>query len=101
MDISSFLALLVTDGVTPLSLPPALLLDTGRQITVYDPTQIGSPHVALFRQVMMVSGSHYSPSSGSEWEGISNTIVYICVWSTDNFGSLAPELAPAFLGRTG
>jgi hypothetical protein len=56
-----------------------LFKDLGRQITVYDnttPNVTGSPHVAVFRQVMVMRGI--------DQEGIdpagSTQIFYICVW---------------------
>lgn len=50
-----------------------LLKDLGRQITVYNPAIAGSPHVAVFRQVMGVNGPGI--------EGISSNIAYICTWA--------------------
>jgi hypothetical protein len=50
-----------------------LLQDMGRFIVVYDPSIAGSPHVAKFRQVMLVSGE--------DREGQNTTSnMYICVW---------------------
>jgi len=66
-----------------------LLKDLGRQITVYDPTIVGSPHIALFRQVMQVSG----PLGN---EGVSTKIAYICTWED---GSGAYQVAA--VARTG
>ena len=65
-----------------------LLKDLGRQITVYDATTtgvVGSPHVAVFRQVMLLNGADQEgiPPSGSP------AIFYICVW-LDNKTSYIP-----------
>lgn len=68
-----------------------LLKDLGRQITVYDPTTPGSAHVAVFRQVMQVSGP-------AGYEGLSSNIAYICTWE-DGSGSYPYQLAP--VARTG
>ncbi len=67
-----------------------LLQDLGRVITVYNssPSVQGSPHVAIFRQVMLVNGPNI--------EGISSNIAYICVW---NDGSATFPLAQ--VARTG
>ncbi len=61
----------------------SLLKDLGRQITVYDPsTSLASPHVAIFRQVMVMNGASN--------EGISNRIFYICVWTGSTPGTPFP-----------
>lgn len=75
MDVSSFVATYTNtiNFLTPLS---NLLLDLGRSITVYNPAIPGSPHIAVFRQVMLVNGPGI--------EGISGTKAYICTWSDGN-----------------
>ena len=87
MDISSF-----TYAMSPTINYGSgyLLQDLGRQITVYNsaPSVQGSPHVAIFRQVMQVNGPNM--------EGTSTNIAYICVW---NDGSATFPLA--FVARTG
>jgi len=87
MDVSSFVAAF-TDTPNVFT-GTCLLKDLGRQITVYDPSITGSPHVALFRQVMEVNG----PGQ----EGISSNIAYICVW-TDGIN---PTFLTAPVARTG
>lgn len=85
MDASSYVAA-YTDTVTFLS--GVQLLDLGRSITVYNPTVTGSPHVGLFRQVMLVNGPNI--------EGTNSTIAYICTWA-DGSGLFEP----AAVARTG
>ncbi len=81
----------------------SLLKDLGRQITVYDPTIPGSPHIAIFRQVMLVNGQNvegiptltppgppYTPP---------NSFAYICTW-LDGSGRGAPFVL-AEVARTG
>jgi hypothetical protein len=75
--------------------PFTLLKDLGRQITVFDPTIVGSPHVALFRQVMIVNGINV--------EGIptqSTPFVYICTWIDATPGGHIP-FNVADVARTG
>lgn len=66
-----------------------LLKDLGRQITVYDNTTsgiVGSPHVAIFRQVMVMYGL--------DTEGINTTGIntfYICIWLDEALGSAAND----------
>ena len=67
---------------------PSLLQDLGRAITVYDPTLVGSPHIAVFRQVMLVNGPGI--------EGINSNIAYVCVWADGNV-----VYEPATLARVG
>jgi len=60
-----------------------LLQDLGRQITVYDTTTpgiLGSPHIALFRQVLWVNGLD---TEGIHIDASGNPINmgYICVWA--------------------
>ena len=50
-----------------------LLQDMGRFIVVYDPSIPGSPHVAKFRQVMLVEGEDREGQS-------TNSTSYIRVW---------------------
>jgi hypothetical protein len=58
----------------------SLLKDLGRHITVYNPsTGLASPHVAIFRQVMVMNGPFT--------EGISKRIFYICVWTGSTPGT--------------
>jgi hypothetical protein len=87
MDISSFL---VSFTNTPAKFNDFYLLkDLGRQITVYNTTIVGDPHVAVFRQVMQVNGPGI--------EGISSNIAYICVWTA----GLNPSFVAAPVARTG
>lgn len=74
MDVSSFVAT-YTNTVT-FTYPTGQLQDLGRSITVYDSTITGSPHIAVFRQVMLVNGPGL--------EGISGVRAYICTWSDGN-----------------
>jgi len=85
MDASSYVAAYTK---TIEFLPAAQLLDLGRSITVYNPRVTGSPHVGLFRQVMLVKGPNI--------EGTSSTIAYICTWA-DGSGLFKP----AAVARTG
>jgi len=85
MDASSFVAAYAT---TVAFSPFVQLQDLGRSITVYNPSVTGSPHVGLFRQVMLVNGPNI--------EGISGTIAYICTWA-DGSGLFEP----AAVARTG
>jgi len=71
----------------------SLLKDLGRQITVYDPNVVGSPHIAIFREVMIVDGS--------KREGISNRNVYICVWADTPVNGTNSNIRPALVARTG
>ena len=64
-----------------------LLKDLGRQITVYDPTVPGSPHVATFRQVMLVNGQNVEgiptlnpPAPPATSYSPLNSFTYICTW---------------------
>ena len=60
-----------------------LLQDLGRQITVYDnttPGVIGSPHIALFRQVLWVNGL-YAEGINIDVSGNPINMGYICVWA--------------------
>ena len=68
-----------------------LLQDLGRSITVYDPNTTGSPHIALFRQVMLLKGSKI--------EGISSSISYICTWADTDTNP--PIFDPALVARNG
>jgi len=76
MDVSSF-QLSFSANVTITT--PGLAQDLGRSVTVYNPAITGSPHIAIFRQVMLVNGPGY--------EGISGTTAYICTWSDNQFGT--------------
>ena len=70
MTVSDFATALPTTSTFTTG---TLLQDMGRFIVVYDPSIPGSPHVAKFRQVMLVSGE--------DREGQNTTSnVYICVW---------------------
>ena len=73
MDVSSFT---LSYSFTTTLTVPGLLQDLGRSVTVYDPAITGSPHIAVFRQVMIVQGPGY--------EGISGQTAYICTWSDGN-----------------
>ena len=75
MDVE-FVAAFVPSSISFAS--DLLLKDLGRQITVYDTTGTGSPHIAIFRQVMQVNG----PLE----EGISSNIAYICTWADGSGG---------------
>ena len=87
MDVSSFVAAFVY--IPNKFTGQHLLKDLGRQITVYDSNTTGSPHVAVFRQVMEVNGPGV--------EGISSNIGYICVWTDGP----SPIFLTAPVGRTG
>jgi len=93
MDISGFNAVATTKiGFTA----GAQLQDLGRQITVYNSHISGSPHVALFRQVILVS-----PTS-PYWEGLNltNQTAYICIWAAPtNTSPIA--YTPALVARVG
>jgi len=85
MDYASFAAAYTQTASFGAS---TLLQDLGRAITVYDPTIVGSPHIAIFRQVMLVNGP--------DIEGINSNIGYICVWSDGN-----PTYEACIVARTG
>ena len=75
MSLSSFQSAYTA---TTTIMTPGLAQDLGRSVTVYNPAVTGSPHVAVFRQVMMVNGPGI--------EGVSNTTAYVCTWSDNQFG---------------
>jgi hypothetical protein len=75
-----------------------LLKDLGRQITVYDDTIPGYPHVAIFRQVLYIDNTQTS-----ETEGIGTgipIIFYICVWAQHDSDSF-PQFTASRVARTG
>ena len=74
MDVSSFVA--TYTNTVNFTYPSGQLQDLGRSITVYDSAITGSPHIAVFRQVMLVNGPGI--------EGISGIRAYICTWSDGN-----------------
>ena len=80
-----------------------LLKDMGRQITVYDPSIVGSPHIAIFRQVMLVNGLNVEgiPNSNNQPPPFNptNSFAYICTW-VDYPGRPAPFVL-AEVARTG
>lgn len=72
------------------------LKDLGRQITVYDETISGYPHVAVFRQVLFIDNTQLS-----ETEGIGNGIIfYICVWAQHST-EYDPQFTASLVARTG
>jgi len=87
MTVSAFEA--TFEPVASLFVGNYLLKDLGRQITVYNSNVTGSPHVAVFRQVMQVNGPNR--------EGISSNIGFICTWDD---GSGYPFIA-APVARSG
>lgn len=60
----------------------SLFRDLGRQIVVFDDTVAGSPHTAIFRQVMLVSGSNQEGIGLTPVVGQTknNKPFYLCVW---------------------
>ena len=103
-DISSNAASIMTNsaftstiGTQPTLLTasanPTLLKDLGRQIVVYDNTIGGSPHIAIFRQVMAL------PAGTSGTEGINSPLAYVCTW-VDN-PVRPPPYAIQPIARTG
>ncbi len=104
MEMSQFITAFYTDAsASRVNLPGLLLKDLGRQITVYDnttPGVVGSPHIAIFRQVMNVTGRNtegvVSPQPSPP------TIAYICTWVDD---SVSPTRSNPFVfadvARTG
>ena len=77
----------------------SLLRDLGRQITIYNETIEGSPHIAIFRQVQFVNGTNT--------EGISplNTIrllpFYLCVWTDSSPGTSTSQFQLEQVARVG
>ena len=64
-----------------ITLTGPLLKDLGRQITVYNNSTVGvvgSPHIAIFRQVMDVNGPDTEGVVSPQ--PIPPTIAYICTW---------------------
>ena len=99
-DVSTAFLLMPVPAAYPVG---SLLKDLGRQITVYDPAIPGSPHIAIFRHVMLVNGLNvegiptltppgppYTPP---------NSFAYICTW-VDAPGRPAPFVL-AEVARTG
>jgi hypothetical protein len=86
------------------SLP--LLQDLGRQITVYDNTTsgiIGSPHIALFRQVLWVNGLD-TEGINIDASGNVQNMGYICVWTdVTPYRNVSPpfNFTVAAVARTG
>lgn len=77
MEMTDFDTAFFDASSSPVTLTGPLLKDLGRQITVYDNSTagvVGSPHIAIFRQVMDVNGLNT--------EGIASPpmIAYICTW---------------------
>ena len=97
MSVSEFTSNLIEDTASPISPKVGdLLKDLGRQITVYDPTVPGYPHIALFRQVLYID-----QSLTTQTEGIGTTITfYICVWAQESI-SLSVQFKPHYVVRTG
>jgi len=61
----------------------SLFRDLGRQIVVFDDTVDGSPHTAIFRQVMYVNGAN-NEGIGSPAVTVPtnyNKPFYLCVWA--------------------
>jgi hypothetical protein len=70
---------------TPSDLAPgALLKDMGRQITFYDGTVAGKPHVAVYREVQRVNGSDSEGVGGAA--GVWGSTYFVKVWSADGTG---------------
>jgi len=98
MEMTSF----STAFPTSIQLAGPLLKDLGRQITVYNnttPGVVGSPHIAVFRQVMDVKGRNT--------EGVTSpqptppTIAYICTWADISFPTRDLPFVIADVARTG
>ena len=93
----------ISNGFTYNILPGPLLKDLGRQITVYDnttPGVVGSPHIAIFRQVMDVNGAFTEGViSPQPIPPIPQTIAYICTWVSST--ALDPPFILAEVARTG
>ncbi len=53
----------------------ALLKDMGRQITIFDGTVAGQPHIAVYREVQRVNGTATAPA----W----NSTLFVKVWAAD------------------
>jgi hypothetical protein len=100
-DVSN--AFLATTPQLPDYTTGNLLKDMGRQITVYDPTIAGSPHIAIFRQVMLVNGFNVEgiPNSNNQPPPFvpTNSFAYICTWVDDS--GRPPPFVLADVARTG
>ena len=88
MEVNAFLSAFSPSNVTQ----GLQFKDLGRQITLYNGSVVGSPHIAKFRQVMLVNGPNI--------EGVSNTIVYICVWVDDDITNTW-DFLPVSVARNG
>lgn len=86
MELRAFIAAFVTTTYPAESSSfaglNATVLDTGRQITVYDGTKAGSPHVAIFREVFYYDSATSSSKS-----------FYICTQILDYTQDLGFSLA--------
>jgi hypothetical protein len=95
MSVTQFTSNLSSD-VSGLVIVGDLLKDLGRQITVYDDTIAGYPHVAIFRQVLYIDNT-----LTSETEGIGDSVIfYICVWAQHDSSS-SPQFTASRVARTG
>jgi len=104
MDISGFITSYAPSILSFSQGGATLLKDLGRQITVYNSSIQGSPHVALFRQVVQVNGLN---SEGIQLDAGGNNIGmgFICVWADETPGpSIESSSIPfrvADVARTG
>ena len=83
-----------------ITLDGPLMKDLGRQITVYDNSTagvVGSPHIAIFRQVMNVNGLN-TEGVVSPQDPLAPTIAYICTWVD---ATRDPPYVLANVARTG
>ena len=82
-----------------------LLKDLGRQITVYDNSTagvVGSPHIAIFRQVMDVNGLNTEGVvSPQPVPPAAQTIAYICTWVDVSLSPRSQPYVLADVARTG
>ena len=82
MEMTAFVTAFATDPGSSVTLNASLLKDLGRQITVYNNSTsgvVGSPHIAIFRQVMSVSGLN-TEGVVSPQDPMAPTMAYICTW---------------------
>ena len=77
LDISGFNA--IFGSYTTITLTStSLLKDLGRQIVIYDSTNVNCPHIAIMRKVMVVNG--YDIEGISVMPPYSTNLYYICTW---------------------
>lgn len=80
MSVTQFALADISEVFVPVA---SVLKDMGSSITVYDNTQPGSPHVAVYRRVQLVNGPDTEGVGGSPPD---YQTFYVLTWSADGLG---------------